>query len=129
MFDAIIGLLGAILGLLVYGILIVVIFGGLLLLAMAFKMTVDDPAIGQKSDIPEVDSMAKEGWILIYTAEDNDYFMLAQVYESDSVQDYRAILSTTSNPPTIQSDGEYESLDQAKMAANDWAYTYTRDED
>ena len=129
MFDAIIGLLGAILGFLLYGILIVVIFGGLLLLVMAFKMTVDDPAIGQESDIPEVDSMAEEGWVLIYTAEDNDYFMLAQVYESDSVQDYRAILSTTSNPPTIQSDGEYESLDQAKVAADDWAYTYRTDED
>lgn len=119
--DSILALLG-------YGLVIVIVFG-VLLFAMAFKITVDDPTIGQESDIPEVDSMAEEGWVLIYTAEDNDYFMLAQVYESDSGQDYRAILSTTSNPPTIQSDGEYESLDQAKVAADDWAYTYRTDED
>ena len=119
--DSILALLG-------YGLVIVIVFG-VLLFAMAFKITVDDPTIGQESDIPEVDSMAEEGWALIYTAEDNDYFMLAQVYESDSGQDFRAILSTTSNPPTIQSDGEYESLDQAKVAADDWAYTYRTDED
>ena len=123
--DSVLTLLG-------YGfviVIVIVIVFGVLLFAMAFKITVDDPTIGQESDIPEVDSMAEEGWVLIYTAEDNDYFMLAQVYESDSGLDFRAILSTTSNPPTIQSDGEYESLDQAKVAADDWAYTYRTDED
>ena len=129
MFDAIIGLLGAILGFLVYGILIVVIFGGLLLLAMAFKMTVDDPAIGQESDIPEVNSMGEEGWILVYTAEDTNHFMLSQVYESESGAGFRAILSETSNPPSIESDLEYSSRDQAKAAADDWANAYREEED
>lgn len=119
--DSVLTLLG-------YGLVIVMVFG-VLLFAMAFKMTVDDPTIGQESDIPEVDSMAEEGWKLIYTAEDNDHFMLAQVYESDSGVGYRTILSETSSPPNIESDLEYESLDQAKSVADEWANAYREEEE
>ena len=51
--DSVLTLLG-------YGLVIVIVFG-VLSFAMAFKMTVDDPAIGQASDIPEVDAMAEKG--------------------------------------------------------------------
>lgn len=111
-----------------YGFVIVIVFG-VLLLAMAFKMTVDDPAIGQESDTPEVDAMAEKGWKLVYTAEDTDHFMLSQVYESESGAGFRAVLSETSNPPSIESDLEYSSLDQAKAAADDWANAYRVEED
>ena len=111
-----------------YGFVIVIVFG-VLLLAMAFKMTVDDPAIGQESDIPEVDTMAENGWKLVYTAEDTDHCMLSQVYEPESGAGLRAILSETSNPPSIESDLEYSSLDQAKAAADDWANAYRVEED
>ena len=119
--DSVLTLLG-------YGLVIVIVFG-VLLFAMAFKMTVDDPAIGQESDIPEVDAMAENGWKLVYTAEDTDHFMLSQVYESESGTGFRAILSETSNPPNIESDLEYSSLDQAKAAADDWANAYREEED
>lgn len=119
--DSVLTLLG-------YGFVIVIVFG-VLLFAMAFKMTVDDPAIGQESDIPEVDAMAENGWKLVYTAEDTDHCMLSQVYESGSGAGFRAILSETSNPPSIESDLEYSSLDQAKAAADDWANAYREEED
>jgi hypothetical protein len=119
--DSVLTLLG-------YGLVIVIVFG-VLLLAMAFKMTVDDPAIGQESDIPKVDAMAENGWKLVYTAEDTDNFMLSQVYESESGAGFRAILSETSNPPSIESDLEYSSLAQAKAAADDWANAYRAEED
>lgn len=54
-----------------YGLVFVLIFG-ILLFVIVFKMTVDDPAIGEESKISEIDSMAAEGWSLIYTAENND---------------------------------------------------------
>ena len=119
--DSVLTLLG-------YGFVIVIVFG-VLLFAMAFKMTVDDPAIGQESDIPEVDAMAEKGWKLVYMAEDTDHCMLSQVYESESGAGFRAILSDTSNPPSIESDLEYSSLDQAKAAADDWANAYREEED
>jgi hypothetical protein len=120
--------MGSVLTLLGYGLVIVIVFG-VLLFATAFRMTVDDPAISQESDIPEVGAMAEKGWKLVYSAEDNDHFMLSQVYESDSGVGFRAILSETSNPPSIESDLEYSSLDQAKAAADDWANAYKEEED
>ena len=119
--DSVLSLLG-------YGLVIVIGFG-VLLFAMAFKMTVDDPAIGQESDIPEVDAMAEKGWKLVYTAQDTDHFMLSQVYESETGAGFRAVLSDTSNPPSIESDLEYSSLDQAKAAADDWANSFLVEED
>lgn len=118
----------SVLALLGYGLVIVIVFG-VLLFAMAFKMTVDDPAIRQESDIPEVNSMGEEGWKLVYMAEDTDHFTLSQVYESELGAGFRAILSETSNPSSIESDLEYSSLDQAKAAADDWASAYIEEED
>lgn len=117
--DSILALLG-------YG-LVFVIVSGILLFVIAFKRTVDDPAIGEESDMPEIDSVAMQGWSLIYTAENNDYFMLAQVFKSDTGKTYRTILSETSSPPSIEDDSEYDSLDDAKEAADDWVNSYSSD--
>ena len=65
----------------------------------------------------------------MYMAEDTDHCMLSQVYESESGAGFRAVLSETSNPPSIESDLEYSSLDQAKAAADDWANAYREVED
>ena len=112
-----------ILTLLVLGLVFVLIFG-ILMFVIALKRTVVDPAIGEESEIPEIDSMAMQGWSLIYTAENNDYFMLAQVFKSDTGKTYRTILSETSSPPSIEDDSEYDSLDDAKKAADDWVNSY-----
>lgn len=55
------------------------------------------------------------------------YFMLAQVFESDTSKSFRTILSETSNPPSIEDDSEYESLDDAKKAADVWVNSYSLD--
>ena len=71
--------------------------------------------------------MAMQGWSLIYTAENNGYFMLAQVFQSDTGKTYRTILSETSSSPSIEDDSEYDSLDAAKEAADDWVNSYSSD--
>lgn len=109
-----------------YGLILILIFG-IILFFIVWKM-MDDVPLGEDSDISDIDSMAAEGWSLVYTAEDHDYFMLAQVFQSDTVNTYRTILTNTTNPQSVEDDSEYDSLDEAREAADSWVNAYISDE-
>lgn len=118
--DAILNFLG-------YGFILVIIFG-IFLFFIVWKM-MDDIPIGDDADLSDIDSLAAEGWNLIYKAEDNDYYMLAQVFQSDKCNTYRTILTNTAAQNSIEDDSEYDSLDDAKEAADAWVEYYVSEED
>ena len=117
--DAILNFLG-------YGFILVIIFG-IILFFIVWKM-MDDIPIDDDADLSDIDYLAAEGWNLIYKAEDNDYYMLAQVFQSDKCNTYRTILTNTAGQNSIEDDSEYDSLDDAKEAADAWVEYYVSEE-
>lgn len=111
-----------------YGLILVLIYF-IIIFVSAWKIVIDDLPLGEDSDIADIDSMAAEGWNLIYTAEDHDYYMLAQVFQSDKCNTYRTILTNTAGQNSIEDDSEYDSLDDAKEAADAWVEYYVSEED
>ena len=95
-------------------------------LYVVYKVMVDDTSLGV-SDIPEVDTINQEGWDLVYTDEDSDYGMLAQVYESKLAEKYRVILSSTTDGGSVQWDEEMASYSEAVDWARDWLSSYNED--
>ena len=118
MLDSLFSLLGL-------GIALASIFG-IWGLYVIYKVMVDDTSLGV-SDIPEVDTIKREGWELVYTDEDNDYGMLAQVYESKLAAKYRVILSSTTDGGNVQWDEEMDSYSEAVDWARDWLSSYNED--
>ena len=118
MLDSLFSLLGL-------GIALAAIFG-IWGLYVIYKVMVDDTSLGV-SDIPEVDTINQEGWDLVYTDEDSDYGMLAQVYESKLAEKYRVILSSTTDGGSVQWDEEMDSYSEAVDWARDWLSSYNED--
>ena len=85
----------------------------------AFHIVLKDPNFGLSGDVPDPDSMAEEGWELIYTAEEN-YSYLSEVYKSKTESRYRVILSHRDNPPRLEEDYHFDSYEEAIKMADDW---------
>ena len=106
------------------GLVLWIIFGLILPLFIAGKYIADDPNFVQFAELPDADAMAKEGWELTYSAEDNDYHMLAQVYSISDSSRYRVILCDTNYTGGVQEDMECDSYLEAKELAEELAYSY-----
>ena len=78
----------------------------------------------------ELDASLRDGgWDLFWSYDDNDYHNLAEIYSSKLSSSYRLILSDTiPDPRSVQFDGFYESLEDAKEAAQGFIDTYACDE-
>jgi len=78
----------------------------------------------------ELDASLKDGeWTLLWSYDDNDYTNLAEIYSSEKSSTYRLILSDTIPVPRgVQFDGFYESLDDAKAAAQDFVDAHLSDD-
>ncbi len=88
-------------------------------LFIAGKYIAYDPDFVQYAELPDVDAMAREGWELTYSAEDNDYHMLAQVYSTSGSSRYRVILCDTNYTGGVREDMECDSYLEAKELAEE----------
>jgi len=86
----------------------------------AFHIVLKDPNFGLSGDVPDRDSLAEEGWELTHTAEDNNQYLCAEVYNSKTESGYRVILSHTDNPPRLEEDYHFDSYEEAIEMADDW---------
>jgi len=118
----------AFLGLAALGAILWIIFGFIFPVAIVGKMIVDDPDFFQFPDLPDVEALSEEGWELIYSAEDNDYSMLGQVFCMSNPSKYRVILSDTSHSGGVEEDIECDSYEEAKEIADEWAYAYQEED-
>ena len=99
---------------------------GVWIVYTVYKLMFDDPSF-EFPDIPEIDSIEQEGWELVYTDEDSDYGMLAQVYKSKLEKKYRVILSNTEFGGGVQWDEVLDSYSEAEGWAKDWLNSYNED--
>ena len=120
MLDTILALAG-------FGLLLWLIFGFILPVLVVGKMIVDDPDFFEFPNLPDVKAMSEEGWELTYSAEDNDYFILGQVFFMKSRSKYRVILSDTSYAGGVSFDEECNSYEEAKEIADECANGYLED--
>ena len=121
-------ILGTILALVGFGLLLWLIFGFILPVLVVGKMIVDDPDFFEFPNLPDVEAMSQEGWELTYSAEDNDYAILGQVFYMKSRSKYRVILSDTSHAGGVSFDEECNSYEEAKEIADEWANGYLEDD-
>lgn len=117
----------------VWGFVVVGIIFATVILYTAFSETYKELEFQDAGpsgyDIELDASLTNGGWKLIWSYDDNDYHNLAEIYSSEQSSSYRLILSDTiPDPRGVQFDGFYESLDDAKAAAQDFVDAYASDE-
>lgn len=70
-------------------------------------------------------SLREEGWTLVHRSADPDYSDMAEIYENPDHQEYRMILSNTNTHPyRVEDDGRWDSLEEAKEVADEWAFSH-----
>ena len=117
MLDSLLNILGL-------GTVLAAMFGMWALYTL-YKLMFDHPI--EFPDIPATDSIEQEGWELVYTDENDDYCMLAQVYKSKLEEKYRVILSSTEDGGGVQWDEVLDSYSEAEDWAKDWLNSYNED--
>ncbi len=99
---------------------------GVYIVYFVFKTFRDDKSFGV-SHVPEVQSLEQEGWDVVFSDQNDDYGLLAQVYKFKSEKKYRVILSVTESPQNVMVDEELSSYSEAEDWAKDWLNSYNAD--
>jgi hypothetical protein len=88
-------------------------------------------AAGESGYAPELDDNLKnEGWKLIHRSLDSGYSDMAEIYENPDNQEYRMILSNiNTHPYRVEDDGRWDSFEEAKEVADEWAFSHGIDDE
>ena len=116
----------ALLGLAVLGAILYIIMFAIGVVGIFIEMR-NDPDYIQIPDLPDIEALSEEGWELMYSAEDNDHFMLGQVFHSEKSSTYKVIVSDSANGG-ISDEMECDSFEVAKELADEWAYAYQEED-